>query len=402
MLFTLSHNNCYGVFNLEKIIGKQKGFREASVEKSLTPQLEECLLVGLDLYKNDEKAFLNDLYKLCSQKFSQPLERKQRSDDTVEIFDMGKLRQCYENASTSEKAVKAILKKFNLSEDTGYRKLAPVTKPFIDGLRALKKSYPNCIEFLDYVDQFGALSLCRENTMKMYFPPVILAGPPGVGKTAIVREVARLLGVAYKQLDMATVTSSFVISGASSVWSDAKTGCIVDLLRDAHAANPMVILDELDKVSKDQKHDPLGGLYTLLEQESAEKFTDEALDIKMDASHILYVATANDLTLIPEPLLSRFLVINIDDVKGKHHRIVTQSIYSSIIKNEKMERAFKENITEDVFDLLEPFSPREVKRILMRAMAKSACRMQSNYELKIEEGDLMLPSDDEKRIGFVW
>lgn len=174
-----------------------------------------------------------------------------------------------------------------------------ITRAFTDGMRELKRNYPNCYEFLEYVDQFGALSSCRADTLKMHSPPVLLAGSPGVGKTAIVQEVAKLLGVGCKQLDMATVTSSFVITGSSSVWSDAKTGCIVDILRDGNAANPIVILDELDKFSRDAKFDPLGGLYTLLEQEAAATFTDEALEMPIDASHILYVATANDLSVIP-------------------------------------------------------------------------------------------------------
>ncbi len=383
---------------MEKIINKQK---QVGPLRVLTSQQHTCIQAGMDLYQNNEQALLDDIYQLYSNKSVDASVQHLTFDNDVQVFDMNKIQQRYKNASQSEKGIKAIMRKFDLDDDLGYRKLMPVTQSFIEGLRDLKKKYPNCSEFLNYVSQFGALSLCRADTMKMYFPPVLLAGPPGVGKTAIVREVTKLLDVSYKQLDMATITSSFVISGASSVWSDAKTGCIVDLLRDGHAANPMVILDELDKVSTNQKHDPLGGLYTLLEREAARDFTDEALDIPIDASHVLYVATANELTLIPEPLLSRFLVIHIDDVKGQHHQTVTQSIYQSIIDEEKVGKAFKKKLSKDIFDLVEPFSPREVKRILMRAMAKSACRMRNNSNLEINESDLTLPNTGEVKMGFM-
>lgn len=370
--------------------------------QELTEAQLDVLDAGLDMYKGDVNALCHAICELYDQNKREFSVKDLHGKDAIKIFPMDELRRRYKKIVSGDRNVKAILTKFNLEEDTGYRELMPITKAFVEGVRELKKNYPNCHEFLDYVDQFGALSLCRGNTKKMHFPPVLLAGPPGVGKTAIVREVAKLLGVTCKQLDMAAVTSSFVIAGSSSAWSDAKTGCIVDILRDGKAANPIVILDELDKASKYANFDPVGGLYTLLEQEAAATFTDEALETPIDASHILYVATANDVLAIPEPLLSRFLVINIQDVKGEHHRTVTQSIYRALIKHENMERAFVPNLHDAVFEVVESYSPREVKRLLMRAMANAAYRQQRNFGVTISVDDLTLPAKEELRMGFVW
>ncbi len=370
---------------------------EPKLNEAYSALLDSCL----DMYQNDADSLCHAISEVYDHKKREFIANEHSGKDVVKVFDIDLLNKRYQKIIAGDRNVKVILNKFNLEEDSGYRELMPVTQSFFDGLTVLKKNYPNCHEFLDYVEQFAALSQCRSHTKKMYFPPVILAGPPGVGKTAIVREVAKLLSVPCKQLDMAAMTSGFVIAGSSSAWSDAKTGCIVDILRDNKVANPIIILDELDKVSTDAKFDPVGGLYTLLEQEAAARFTDEALEQPIDASHILYVATANNLAAIPEPLLSRFLVINIKDVKGEHHRQVTQSIYQALIKYEKMEQAFIPSLHDSIFEALESYSPREVKRLLIRAMAYAAYRKQRTIGLDINADDLRLPTIDEVRMGFL-
>jgi len=360
--------------------------------------------VGLEMFGGNADKLCFAICKIHDNKNRQKsLDiQKKGKNKVIEVFDIKEIQQRYDELSSGERSAKAILNKFKFKLDTGYRQLMPATNLLVKGISALKLRYPNCIEFLEYIEQFAMLSLCRKNSNQMYFPPVLLAGPPGVGKTAIIREVATLIGVACKQLDMATVTSGCVISGSSTVWSDAKVGCIVDLLRDGIAANPIIILDEIDKSSAEARYNPLGGLYTLLEKEAAEKFTDEALDIPINASHILYTATANDLDCIPAPLLSRFLVINIDDVKGEHHKVVTQSIYRSILEKENMNKAFENNLNNDVCHALEPFSPREVKQSLLRAMAKTAYRQKKVSALSMAVCDLDLRGRDEKKMGFVW
>jgi len=370
----------------------------------LTKEHLGVIEVGLEMFEGNADKLCLAICKIHDNKnWKQSLEnQKKGKNQVIEVFDIKKIQQRCDDLSSGEKSAKAVLKKFNCKLDTGHRQLMPATKGLIKGLAVLKENYPNCIEFLDYIEQFAMLSLCRENTNQMYFPPVLLAGPPGVGKTAIIREVAKLLDVAFKQIDMATVTGGFVLSGSSTVWSDAKAGCIVDLLRDGIAANPIIILDEIDKSSTEAKFNPLGALYTLLEKEAAEKFIDEALDMPINASHILYTATANDLNCIPAPLLSRFLVINIDEVKGEHHKVVTQSIYGTILEKENMNNAFVNNLNNDVYYALESFSPREVKQILIRAMAKTAYRQQKVKSLSMAVGDLDLRARDEKKIGFVW
>jgi len=323
---------------------------------------------------------------------------------SLQVFDMAALRARYEALETSEKGMKSILKKFDLKGDIGRRALKPIPERFVGEICELKKRYPNCGEFLDFMAHFANLARIRTGGRHMRFPPVLLAGPPGVGKTAVVREVAKLLDVKCRTMDMGATTASFVLSGMSSSWSEAKTGCVVDLLRDGQAANPILVLDELDKTSSTAKHDPLGALYTLLEPDAARTFVDEALDIPCDASQVLYVATANNLERISAPLLSRFVVLHIQSIVGDHHQSVTQSIYRTLLEQHGVAELFSPALSKSVLIELSNFSPRQIKIILMRAIACAASRRSGADRMDIQSGDLIKPPSESEGnpVGFIW
>lgn len=260
-------------------------FSENSTSEKRRPSNKRVLEMGMDLFEGDEDRFCQAIYNIYKAEVNNSSHvRTKNNENSVKVIDVEKLIYIRDNLESSERSLKTILKKFKLHTDTGYRELKGVTTKFTLGIKSLKNKYPNCREFLDFIDEFGALSLYRSGTKEMSFPPVLLTGPPGVGKTAVVSEVAKLLEVSCRKIDFATVTSGFVLSGSTTSWSEAKTGCIVDILRDGKTANSIVILDEIDKVGGDIRYDPLGSLYTLLEKKMAEEFIDEALDVPVNAS----------------------------------------------------------------------------------------------------------------------
>lgn len=175
----------------------------------------------------------------------------------------------------------------------------------------------------------------------------------------------------------------------SSAWAEAKTGCVIDLLRDGQTANPILVLDEIDKVSKISKYDPpLGALYTLLKHEAAERFVGYA----SNASHVLYVATANDLDSISAPLLSQFVVLEINQIEGQHRQAVCKSIYQAVLEKEGVAR-----LNNDVMAALADFTPRQIKQMLIRAGASVARHPRIQGRIVIETDDLVKPASESSR-----
>ena len=103
-----------------------------------------------------------------------------------------------------------------------------------------------------------------------------------------------LLGTGMGFLSMSSLTAGWVLSGASSQWKGARPGKVFETLVDGQYANPVMVVDEIDKAGGEHAYDPLGALYSLLEHDTAGRFTDEFAEVAIDASQVIWVATAND------------------------------------------------------------------------------------------------------------
>src|SRR5919204_4996875 len=156
------------------------------------------------------------------------------------------------------------------------------------------------------------LALCIDSDDSIEMPPMLLLGEPGIGKTHFARKIAQLLGTGFGFVPMSSLTAGWVLSGASSQWKNAKPGKVFDTFLNGEYANPVIVVDELDKASTDGQYDPLGALYELLEVDTATRFIDEFVELPIDASGAVWLATANDAARIPEPLLNRLSVYEID------------------------------------------------------------------------------------------
>ena len=260
---------------------------------------------------------------------------------------------------------------------------------------ALEQELPNFGAVLD--DLRKQIALCLETEDPLELTPMLLLGEPGIGKTHFARRVSQLLGTGLGFISMSSLTAGWVLSGASSQWKGARPGKVFETLVDGQYANPVMVVDEIDKASSDGAYDPLGALYGLLEHDTAREFVDEFAEVPVDCSEIVWVATANDAARIPDPILNRMNVYEIPPPDAAGARRIARNLYREIRESHAWGARFPEELDDAVVDPLASVAPREMRRTLMGAFGNAKLA----HRHALEPADL--PTDRtlrRSRIGF--
>jgi ATP-dependent Lon protease len=239
----------------------------------------------------------------------------------------------------------------------------------VPAMDALYDHLPNFHTVLDDVKR--QLALCADSRDALEIMPMLLLGPPGVGKTHFAREMAQLLGTGMGFLSMSSLTAGWVLSGASSQWKGARPGKVFETLVDGQYANPVMVVDEIDKTGGEHAYDPLGALYSLLEHDTAGAFTDEFAEVPIDASQVIWVATANESRAIPDPILNRMNVFEVQMPDAAASRKIAAKLYSSIRATHDWGSRFAPEPGSDVLDAMSELAPREMRRSWMTAFGNA-------------------------------
>lgn len=197
-------------------------------------------------------------------------------------------------------------------DDELYRKMTASTllrdiampKDIVQALDNLRLSQPHFGAVIDLIR--GQLLLGERTNKTVRIPPILLDGAPGLGKTHFAMELAKALGTTVKRISFDSAVTSATLMGSERRWANTQFGAVFELICLGQYANPIIVLDEVDKIDSLREWNPLAPLHTLLEPSTAKCVRDISVDFEFDASLITWIATSNRKRLLPESLRSRF------------------------------------------------------------------------------------------------
>ncbi len=250
----------------------------------------------------------------------------------------------------------------------GQRSLLIATQEHVTALGLVRTRCPGFEPVVDLIIRSAVLSM-RTGT-PIAVPPLMLHGPPGTGKTHASRQIASALGTEIHAISCATNSDAqALVVGHPTSWKAARMGQLTEALANGTTAQPVMLLDEIDKLSTHRDEKPFNTLLTLLEPESSRALLDEFVRVSFDLSGTLIVATANDSGALPDFILDRLLTFFIAPQRGDALLAVTRLIAEGIVGELQGGVAFP---SDDVLTRAARHNPRRLGKLLRLAFGYAA------------------------------
>ena len=326
---------------LEELLNMMTGEIEIlEVEKKIRGRVKK------QMERSQKEYYLNEQMQAIQK------ELGEKDDYAAELEELGERLEEKKMSEDAKKKVRKELKKLKMMSPMSAE--AAVVRNYIDWMLDLpwmnyveeKHDIAEAQEILDE-DHWGLEKVkerilehlaVQELNNKIRGPILCLAGPPGVGKTSLARSIARSLNKPFSRISLGGVRDEAEIRGHRKTYVGAMPGKIIQALRKSEYGNPLVLLDEIDKMSMDFRGDPSSALLEVLDPEQNGTFQDHYIEVDYDLSKTMFVTTANSLHPIPRPLLDRMEVIQLEGyIEDEKVAIAKKYLIPKQIKNHGLE-----------------------------------------------------------------
>ena len=360
--------------------------------------------VKRQMEKNQKEYYLNEQMSAIQK------ELGDREDGKSEFQDLEKMVKQNKFSKEAKEKLTKELKKLKLMSPMSAE--ATVVRNYIETVASLPwKTYSKEIKNIDHAekvldrDHFGLKKVkdrileylsVKTLTDELKGPILCLVGPPGVGKTSLARSIADATGRGFARIALGGVHDQSEIRGHRKTYIGSMPGKIIMSIKKAGTSNPVVLLDEIDKLTQDHRGDPSAALLEVLDPEQNHSFSDHYLDLDYDLSKILFLATANSLSGIPRPLMDRMEVINLPGYTEQEKVAITQKYLTKKQMDRNGLKGQKVNLEDDTIKELIRYYTREAGVRNLEREVSSLLRKSSRKHLKTFVSELPAPKTEKK------
>lgn len=239
----------------------------------------------------------------------------------------------------------------------------------------------------------------QKRTKSLKGPILCFVGPPGVGKTSLAKSIAEATGRKYSRFSLGGVHDEAEIRGHRKTYLGSMPGKIINLLKKAESSNPIILLDEIDKMGKDFRGDPAAALLEVLDPEQNSKFTDHYIEVEYDLSNVLFIATANSYD-VHQALIDRMEIIKLEGyTEDEKLQIAKKHLLHKLLKNHNLTAEELQVSDKAILDVIRYYTKESGVRNLERELAKIARKTVVKIEKEKIKQLKVLPKDLEDLLG---